>query len=397
MVRLVSAALTVGALLGLAVTGRAEVGSDTVTVVHARSGVRRVMAKLRAGKPTVIAWFGGSITEGAGASNADETSYRGLVGRWFQTTFPSAKVTNVNAAIGGTGSDLGAFRLGQDVLSHHPDLVFVEYAVNDGGAPDAMVIRSMEGIVRQIRRSAPTADICFVYTFVLGWLNEFRAGKLVHTAQLDEAVAEHYGIASVNVAAPAAAKLIAGEITGAQFSRDTVHPTDAGYRIYADALIAFLEGQRKLSPIRSRYGMPSPMRADSLEYGQMLDPSTVGTPGEGWSVVTSGPVQLFPKQLCADRPGAETTASFRGPVLGMFDVLGPDTGAFDYRIDSGAWQRMDPFDVFAKMYQRRHFRLLADGLADGPHTITFRIAAEHNQDSKGTATRIGALLVNARN
>jgi len=75
-------------------------------------------------------------------------------------------------------------------------------------------------------------------------------------------------------------------------------------------------------------------------------------------------------------------------------VLGPDTGAFDYQIDGGEWKILDPFDSFAKGYARSHYRLLADGLADTAHTITFKVRAEHNADSKGIWTRIGYLLTN---
>ena len=77
----------------------------------------------------------------------------------------------------------------------------------------------------------------------------------------------------------------------------------------------------------------------------------------------------------------------------MFYVLGPDTGAFDYKIDGGEWQTLDPFDSFAKGYARSHYRLLADGLTDTGHTLTLRVRAEHNADSKGNWTRIGYLLV----
>ena len=50
----------------------------------------------------------------------------------------------------------------------------------------------------------------------------------------------------------------------------------------------------------------------------------------------------------------------------MFYELGPDTGAFDYKIDGGAWQTLDPFDKYAKHYARAHYRLLADGLPNTP-------------------------------
>ena len=369
-------------------------GQEALEVVRAREGLPNVFAKLRANKPVTIVYFGGSITDGAGASNGNLTSYRARVGQWFETTFPNSKITNVNAAIGGTGSDLGAFRTGRDVIAHKPDLVFVEYAVNDGGSPDAMIDRSMEGTVRQIRRANPNTDICFVYTFVVGWLNDFKAGKLIRTAQRDEIIAEHYGIPAINVALPAARKLLDGGMTTEQFSKDGVHPTDAGYQIYTNALVGFLQAQQQRATPAKKYRLPKPLRTDSLETATMLDPASLLPVAPGWKVEEKTNNRDFPKLLVSDTPGSEATVWFMGPMLGLFYVLGPDTGALDYRIDDGNWQKLDPFDVFAKGYARSSYRLIADNLKNERHNVTFRIRADHNPDSKGNWTRIGFLLTN---
>ena len=390
--------LLVSVLLGVIGAAQAQPEPNAVQepkVVQERGGLPHVFAKLQAGKSVTIAYFGGSITAGAGSSNGEQTSYRALVGQWFKTTFPQAAVTNLNAAIGGTRSDLGAFRLGQDVLAHKPDLVFVEFAVNDGGTPEAMVDRAMEGIVRQIRRHDPATDICFVYTFVVGALPEMKESGLTHTMRFHEAVATHYGIPSVNMALPAARKLLDGTLTASDFSKDGVHPTDAGYQIYADTLTAFLESQRLQKPISLRtHSLPAPLRPDSLEHARMISPAQMAPYGAGWATDTHNPTGSFPEMLVSETPGAAQTVAFSGPILAMFYVLGPDTGAFDYQIDGGAWQTLDPFDSFAKGYARSHYRLLADGLPNTAHTVTFKVRAEHNTDSKGNWTRIGYLLTN---
>lgn len=380
-------------LLGLAALAAPE--PPPQAAVQERGGLPHVFAKLNAGRPVTVVYFGGSITAGAGASDGERTSYRALVGAWLATTFPKSAVTNVDAAIGGTGSDLGAFRAGQDVLAHRPNLVFVEFAVNDGGSPEPMIDRAMEGIVRQIRRADPATDICFVYTFVAGQRAEVVKTGLTRAMRRDEVVAARYGIPSVNMALPAARQIEAGMLTDTQFFKDGTHPTDAGYRIYADAVIAFLESQRahKAASLTPR-PLPPPLRPDSLEHARMISPAQMAPLGAGWATDTHNPTGNFPTLLVSDTPGATQTVAFAGPILAMFYVLGPDTGAFDYKIDAGAWQTLDPFDSFAKGYARSHYRLLADGLADTNHTLTLKIRAEHNVDSKGNWTRIGYLLTN---
>lgn len=121
-----------------------------------RGGCPNFFRKLSAGKAVKIAYLGGSITA--------QNGWPPKTLKWFREQYPDATVDQIHAAIGGTGSDLGVFRLQGDVLQHKPDLLFVEFAVNDGGAPPDRITKSMEGIVRQAWAADPNLDICFVYT-----------------------------------------------------------------------------------------------------------------------------------------------------------------------------------------------------------------------------------------
>ncbi len=126
------------------------------SLFHTRDGLGNVLARLEQGEDVRIGYLGGSITAQAG--------WRPKTLAWFQKQFPEAKVEEINGAIGGTGSDLGVFRYEQDILRHKPHMVFVEFAVNDGGASPEQIFRAMEGIVRQTWRTDPNIDLCFVYT-----------------------------------------------------------------------------------------------------------------------------------------------------------------------------------------------------------------------------------------
>lgn len=124
---------------------------------HPRNGLPNFLAKANtAGAEIKIGYFGGSITA--------QNGWRPKTLAHFQQAYPQANFSEINAAIGGTGSDLGVFRLKQDVLDQTPDLMFVEFAVNDGGASPEQIFRCMEGIVRQTWRTLPECDICFLYT-----------------------------------------------------------------------------------------------------------------------------------------------------------------------------------------------------------------------------------------
>ena len=225
--------------------------------LRARDGLPNFFAKAKAGGKLTVAYFGGSITAANG--------WRPQTTAWLRQRYPKAKFTEVDAAIGGTGSDLGVFRLGHDVLDHHPDLVFVEFAVNDGGAPPEQIYRCMEGIVRQIRRADPATDICFVYTMHDGMLKDLAAGRLPRSASAMEYIADHYGIPSIHLAQEPARRINAGEwvFTAPKpevpadpakgipartaFAPDSCHPfAETGHKLYTEAIARSFEAMESL-------------------------------------------------------------------------------------------------------------------------------------------------------
>ena len=98
-----------------------------------------VMKKAENGEPVTIAVLGGSITQGTISSGAKDNQlktkncYAEIFFAWWRETFPNSKVTVVNAGIGATDSYLGVHRVQEDVLDFHPDVVLIEYSVNDAG------------------------------------------------------------------------------------------------------------------------------------------------------------------------------------------------------------------------------------------------------------------------
>ena len=213
---------------------------------HPRTGLPNFLKKANTpGANIKIGYFGGSITAQAG--------WRPKTLNYFKKTYPQAKFTEINAAIGGTGSDLGVFRLKQDVLDSKPDLMFVEFATNDGGASVDQIFRCMEGIVRQTWRALPDCDICFVYTLTQAAIEPMLAGNFQRSASAMEKIADHYGIPTIHMgmevtALAKADKLIwKGKLPKTDdekkaigdkfvFAPDSVHPhPETGHELYLQA------------------------------------------------------------------------------------------------------------------------------------------------------------------
>lgn len=388
-----------------------------------RDGLPNVLAKLDQGQAVRIGYLGGSITAQAG--------WRPKTLNWFRTEFPQAEVSEINAAIGGTGSDLGVFRLKQDVLDHAPDLLFVEFAVNDGGADPHRIHQAMEGIVRQTIRASPNTDICFVYTLVAGWTETLRDGKFPRAASAMEAVADHYGIPSIHLGLQVA--ILEGEgrlvFTGPQpktdeekqalgdkilFSPDGVHPyPETGHELYLQAVV---RGMRQIRGVGKPgpHASPEPFVKDNWEAARMV-PLTQATLSDGWQKLDPPDNDLakrfenrMPKMWVARRPGETIKLRFRGTTLRLYDLLGPDSGQVIVRVDDQPGVIRPRFDAYCT-YHRLATLTVAEGLPDGLHTVELEIhpdqpdkaaiLAQRNQTIDdparydGTTWYVGSILV----
>ena len=142
-------------------TGESSLFSRSLVSSGDPARLQHALAKARRGEAVTVGVIGGSITPGAGASQP-EKRYGERVAAWWRQTFPKASIRFVNAGIGATGSDYGALRVKRDLLSHHPDFVVVEYAVNDPNTQAAA--ETLEGLVRQILREANQPAVLLLFT-----------------------------------------------------------------------------------------------------------------------------------------------------------------------------------------------------------------------------------------
>ncbi|MEN6427180.1 MAG: alpha-L-fucosidase [Phycisphaerales bacterium] len=362
--------------------------SRAAVELRARDGLANFFAKAKAGGKVTVAYLGGSITAANG--------WRPQTTAWLQQRYPKAQFSEINAAIGGTGSDLGVYRLGQDVLAHRPDLVFVEFAVNDGGASPEQIYRCMEGIVRQLRRADPATDICFVYTMHDGMLKDLAAGRLPRSASAMEFIADHYGIPSILLAHEAARRINAGEwvFTSSKpempadpdkglparpaFSSDSCHPfTETGHRLYAEAIARSFEAMESLRTPGPRL-LPTPFTADNHEAAKLIS-LTAAMLGEGWQKLdpqTDRIARNFSERLpilwCADKAGATLSFTFHGRAAAVYDLLGPDGGELEVLVDDQPARLVRRFDAYCT-YHRLGTTVLLSQTQAADHTVTVRL------------------------
>lgn len=350
--------------------------------------------RLKNEKRLTVGYFGGSITEGAGASGP-ATNWRARTTALLRERYPDAEITEVNAAIGGTGSDLGAFRCQENLLSGNPDLVFVEFAVNDLGGTDELTPRAMEGIVRQIWKANPAADILFVYTGHQCMEEQYAQGEYPNSILRHHRVAAHYGIPEVNVGYELYRQVV--ESHGGDWKvllPDNVHPNDAGYALYAEEMAKFLTDQEAAGGEARTEELPEKLTVAPLEKGRLLDtwslPATTGWVQEDESL--SG---RYPHRLTARGPEAgELRICFHGNAIGLYFLTAPDSGILEWKLDGGEWRARNTWDTWALRFTRANYAILESELPPGEHELWLRVSAEKDEQSTGYTICIGAVLVN---
>ncbi len=214
--------------------------------------------KLNNEKKLTVAYLGGSVTSGTGSTNSNTKSWRGITRDWFKSTFPSATVTEINGAIGGTGAVFGVFRNQKQILdtaAGTPDLLFIETVTNDSydsTYTDKSYIRYTESIIKQTLQQNPKCDIILIVTGDSGTFSRDAGSTTPIFGQGYGYLADRYNIPVVYVGFELAHQIKddygAGHFSTSSagwkyyFERsggsiDGVHPNDNGYAHYAKTII----------------------------------------------------------------------------------------------------------------------------------------------------------------
>jgi len=352
---------------------------DHLQELRMRGGLPNFFARLQQGDSVRIGYLGGSITAANGG-------WRDQSMQWFKQQFPHAKISQIIAGVGGTGSDLGVFRLKRDVLQYRPHLVFVEFAVNDGGGRTSH--QAMGGIVRQIWKNDPTTDICFVYTIAGNMLDTLKAGHLFGSMLAMEHIAQHYGIPTVQMGLEVLKLMDEGKLIfngkpeehpgKLVFTGDNVHPnTHTGHRLYAEALARAMTAMKEThTPMK--HMIREPYAKDNWEEAQMISPAELVQTGQWTDIApTNDSVAKayrikYPVLLKSDEAGATLTIRFHGRMVGMSDIIAPNCGQYAVTIDKGPELLYPRFDKYATYVRANAFFLPV--LESKEHTIVFKVS-----------------------
>lgn len=306
----------------------------------------KVINKLENKEEVTIAFIGGSITEGM--TVGPELCWAKLTYEYLCEKYPDTKINYVNAGMSGTPSILGNIRLKRDVLDKSPDLVFVEFAVNDG--MEQIYKDSYEALVREILKQENQPAVALYFTVI----------KSGHTCESTMSlVGEAYGLPMVSLNNVLAPEFESGRMVWEDYSDDESHPNEWGHEMTRDLIVNMFEkcdeavkaaDSTEIKPIPDEWvydsrfeGMQLSDRAyqpeliDITSTGSFIEKDTLTQFPNGWEVRGSvdefgEPFEfdftgdnLFMLTLCANSPAySDIKVTVDGEETGVFPTASPN-------------------------------------------------------------------------
>ncbi len=372
--------------------------------VNLRGGMPHLFEKLEKGETVTIAYYGGSITAGPG--------WRNVTLDWFAKQYPKAKITELNASLGGSGALVGVFRADHDLVAAKPDAVFIEFSLNDvADVRDrpSEVAGALEGIIRKLRISKPETDICLAYTLHSSAVELLNQGKFSASVSLHESIAEHYGISSIHLGVEAAQmakenKLVfsAPKSPGDRdaqgrmiFSNDGTHPSEAGHALNGAAAVRGLEEIKTINK-PGDHSLPKALSLIPWEKAKTIAAEGHAEFSGTWEQVAAadGPscrrfgkrfYSWFPHLFRSGIPGSSVTVRFRGTHIGIKGMEGPDSGVVSIQVDDKPPFNQTLFTVYASAWVYVGAPLPAVPMGD--HTVTWTLLDEVPDKEKMLAVK----------
>ena len=189
--------------------------------------MKKVIEKARKGEDVTLAYIGGSITQGYNAGTTE--IFAKLSSDYFRETYATTgKVNYVNAGLSGTPSLLGLIRSDRDIFEAKPDVVFIEFAVND--AQDNQNKAAFESLLRKAltQEQEPAVVLLFSVT---------EDGYTCQTNM--QLIGMNYGLPMISVPNAIQLEFDAGRMIWKDWADDGSHPNKNGQKLYSEFIIHY--------------------------------------------------------------------------------------------------------------------------------------------------------------
>ena len=343
--------------------------------------------RAKQGEHIVIAAIGGSITQGARASSV-EKRWINLVGQWFKKTIPEGKYTIINAGIGATGSARGAIRIRQYVEHLKPDIVFIEFCVNDYAVSNYNPSETMEGLIRQLNALQNKPVIILVC----------NARADLGTAEKKyEQLTKHYNIQLISIL-PHIKKVRKNKELNLFFQEnDIFHPSDRGHRYIANEITKYLNSfyssESKEKTLNKTIPQP-PLFSNKYEKAVLLNAENYApSHNSGW-FVTGTKGHWWGLWWESSTPESTLTFDIECTDIGIiFHQEKSGYGAIEVQIDELEPVTLDGYWENDWGGGQDALRIIASDLTSEKHELKIKLLSNKNKKSSSHLFKLKGLSV----
>ncbi|WP_310269380.1 GDSL-type esterase/lipase family protein [Roseateles saccharophilus] len=330
------------------------------TLGHADARLQDVMKRIAAGESITLATIGGSITTGYAAHPPRERGWAALLARSL-----GPKVKLVNAGVSGTDSAAGVQRLDKQVLDAAPDLVIVEFGVNDQWLDPSVRASSYEAILRKLLSARKPPAVV-----VLGLTQQGNQARDAVDLQLK--LAAHYGLTSLDFGRWMQARVDAGQDRWAALYDEPVHPNATGHQRIALALAETLRS----AAAGPTTPLPAPLFGRAHEFTRLLMGETL-KPYQSHGFERGGEVH---PEWTGQQPGwvskaddAETSFLVYGSEIAVFHGESEHYRNLEARVDDGPWVTLRGQVPERKGYLGWHYSVVGRDIETTAHLLQVRV------------------------
>lgn len=345
--------------------------------------------RAKAGARLSVVFLGGSLTWGGNASDPQLTSYRARFGQRLIERYPDAHFTFWDAAIGGTSSQLAAFRLVRDVMRRKPDLVLIDFIINDG--PESVDVEKLSSYEALVRRAIVEAG-ALVEVVILPIKKDVEPNPPPRPRDAKhKEIAEAYHAAVGDAVTWVREAVQRGRASGDELwpYEDGVHPGDRGYALYAEAVwIGFLQAIQEKRvcqvPEKSLFGDTylRTLRQRLSQLEPLPEGWTVGRPNTGAVAYDFYMSRWLDDVTIASAAAKPWHLQFLGSTVLLFGEGTPASGKCRVLIDGrpAAGSEEGIFNMNSAGGNSRYVGVLAEGLDHEKwHTLEIVPLLENNQ------------------
>jgi lysophospholipase L1-like esterase len=316
-----------------------------------------VMKKARDGEEITVGVIGGSITQGSLATA--NNGYGNTFYKWWTEAFPDTKVNFINAGLGGTTSYLGVHRVDKDLLIYNPDVVVVEFSVNDS---DSLFYKeTYEDLVRRILKQ--TNNPAVIQLFMTQ--EDGTSAQAVHLH-----VGFWYNLPRLSYREMILPEIEKGTFTWKDISPDNIHPNDKGHAMAGEILWNYLNSvYAKLDTISEEVTPldKAPQFSEAYIDATILDSSNLSPTSLG-SFTAAKVYERFPNDWTTQTGSETITFETEAQNIGIMYLKTTDglSGQFDVSVDgtkvwtldadfSGGWGNYpDTVEVYKSKDKVKH-------------------------------------------